>query len=241
MEMGTEKERGGRTESWYQRWRYGHTVVSVILTLLVIFCYSLFVQHHDSTAPSTLEMMGMLIAVSFFGVPHGATDHLVASDIFKDAFPRTWLLVFIALYLALMGIVVLAWNLFPSASLVIFLFMTIVHWGLGDVEDDLIPSHLRYPAVCLALIFLPTKFSPARVTKPGARARQILVHGAIPIVLPCVAFRSQVGAIFTWLIAPANATASTGAASAADASVVAVLDVMQVGSGRSTASTIVKQ
>jgi hypothetical protein len=67
--------------------------------------------------------------------------------------------------------------------------------------------------------------------RPNHHAHQILVHGAIPIVLPCVAFRPQVAAIFTWLIAPANATASTGAAAAADASVVAVLDVMQVSSG----------
>ena len=74
---------------------------------------------------------------------------------------------------------------------------------------------------------VPSRLEP----KPRARARQILVHGAIPIVLPCVAFRPQVGAIFTWLIAPANATASTDAAAAADASVVAVLDVMQASSG----------
>ncbi len=151
MEMGSDG-----IECWYQRWRHGHTVVSVVITLLVTLCYALFV-HHYNAAPSTLEMLAMLFAVSFFGVPHGATDHLVASDIFKGAFPRTWLLVFIALYLALMGIVVLAWNLFPSASLVAFLFMTIVHWGLGDVEDDLVPSHLRYSAVCLALIFRATK------------------------------------------------------------------------------------
>jgi hypothetical protein len=153
MDMGSDKV----VESWYQRWRHGHTVLSVIITLLVTLWYALFVHRFDNAAPSTLEMLGMLFAVSFFGVPHGATDHLVASDIFKGAFPRTWLLVFIALYLALMGIVILAWNLFPSASLVAFLFMTIVHWGLGDVEDDLVPSHLRYSAVCLTLIFRATK------------------------------------------------------------------------------------
>jgi hypothetical protein len=177
MEMvGSEKERGGRaTESWYGRWRHGHTVVSVIITLLVTLCYTLFVQHYDNTAPSTLEMLGMLFAVSFFGVPHGATDHLVASDIFKGAFPRTWLLVFVVLYLALMGIVVLAWNLFPSASLAAFLFMTIVHWGLGDVEDDLVPSHLRYSAVCLSLKFRAKKRPSSKRTRgarppdPGAR------------------------------------------------------------------------
>jgi hypothetical protein len=33
--------------------------------------------------------------LAFFGVPHGATDHLVAASIFRRSFPRCWLLVFV--------------------------------------------------------------------------------------------------------------------------------------------------
>ena len=55
-------------------------------------------------------------------------------------------------------------------------------------------------------------------------ACQVLVHGAIPIIVPCVAFRPQVAAIFAWLVAPAD----HGDAAASEANVAAVLDAMLV-------------
>lgn len=36
-----------------------------------------------------------MAVLAFFGVPHGATDHLVAASIFRRSFPRCWLLVFV--------------------------------------------------------------------------------------------------------------------------------------------------
>jgi Brp/Blh family beta-carotene 15,15'-monooxygenase len=171
-----------------------------------------------------MEIFSMTVAVAFFGVPHGATDHLVASDIFKGPFPRTWLLVFVLVYLFLMGLVILAWNLLPSASLAIFLLLTIVHWGLGDVEDDLVPARIRPAAVYHLHLACAVRSPPAAIeTVPT----QVLVHGAIPIVLPCVAFRPQVGPIFTWLVSPANSTQPGDGDE--DATVATILTTMQVG------------
>ena len=135
-------------ERWYRKWRYWHTVVSVGITVIVTISYFFFLNENALlSVPSSWEILGMLFAVAFFGIPHGATDHLVASDIFKSSFPQTWLFVFLLIYTSLMGLVVLSWNLLPSTSLALFLILTIIHWGLGDVEDDLVPPRMRPAAV----------------------------------------------------------------------------------------------
>lgn len=160
-------------ESWYRCWRHWHTVIAVGITLLITVFYLLFSKSQTlgfNSAPSSIEILSMTCAVAFFGVPHGATDHLVASDIFKGPFPRTWLIVFVLVYLMLMGAVILAWILLPSMSLAVFLLLTIVHWGLGDVEDDLVPSRLRPAAVFLSSFV--SRGLEMSAPSPGAGARR---------------------------------------------------------------------
>lgn len=45
-----------------------------------------------SSTPS--QVVFLAIAVAFFGVPHGATDHLVGYSFFKPAFGQLWLPIF---------------------------------------------------------------------------------------------------------------------------------------------------
>lgn len=129
-----------------------------------------------SFIPSVPEMTTLAVVLALFGVPHGATDHLVAASIFRRSFPRAWLLVFVVMYLSMMAAVVLCWRVAPVFSLVCFLLMSVVHWGLGDAEEDLVPTHLLAVEVC--------------------------VRGCVPILLPCVAFKDHVLTLFSWLIGP---------------------------------------
>ena len=70
------------------------------------------------------------ILIFFIGLPHGAFDGAVASLVgFKtiNQFIR-----FLFYYLILFFFVILFWFYFPIVSLLIFLFMTIAHFGLCD-------------------------------------------------------------------------------------------------------------
>ena len=164
--------------AWYLPVRMRHTEVSAAMTLGFVLLElargpGLVV---GAAMPSVPEMTTLAVVLALFGVPHGATDHLVAASIFRRSFPRTWLLVFVVTYLAMMGAVVLCWKVAPVFSLASFLLMSVVHWGLGDAEEDLLPTQLLAVEVC--------------------------VRGCIPILLPCVAFRAHVSSIFSWLVGP---------------------------------------
>uniref|UniRef100_A0A7S0NC91 Beta-carotene 15,15'-dioxygenase n=1 Tax=Hanusia phi TaxID=3032 RepID=A0A7S0NC91_9CRYP len=124
----------------------------------------------------------LVISLSFLGVPHGATDHLVGDKIFKHSFPNTWLCVFVVVYLAMMGMVIASWFLAPVASLAAFLFLSVIHWGLGDTESDLVPLTLQ--------------------------PLEVLIRGSIPILLPSVLHQEAVSQIFSFLVGMHGDTSS---------------------------------
>ena len=68
--------------------------------------------------------------IFFIGLPHGSFDGAVASLVgFRTKYK---FVKFIFYYLILFFFVILFWFYFPIISLLIFLFMTIVHFGLCD-------------------------------------------------------------------------------------------------------------
>eukprot|EP00282_Hemiselmis_andersenii_P015238 CAMPEP_0114146034 /NCGR_PEP_ID=MMETSP0043_2-20121206/20355_1 /TAXON_ID=464988 /ORGANISM="Hemiselmis andersenii, Strain CCMP644" /LENGTH=157 /DNA_ID=CAMNT_0001240473 /DNA_START=12 /DNA_END=481 /DNA_ORIENTATION=+ len=139
-----DKDAQRRAGGWYGRWRVNHTWVSLLVTGAVISVqvarFGTNAQASIPLVPSQSEVLLLAVAVALFGVPHGATDHLVGASIFQKAFQSLWLPVFVVVYLALMALVVLCWSVAPSFSLAAFLLMSVAHWGLGDVEEDLSPS-----------------------------------------------------------------------------------------------------
>ena len=71
--------------------------------------------------------------VVLIGLPHGAFDGAIAACLGQAKRPVT-MIRFIILYVALAGLVVGLWLVFPVASLIGFLGISIVHFGLGDVH-----------------------------------------------------------------------------------------------------------
>ncbi len=71
--------------------------------------------------------------VVLIGLPHGAFDGAIAACLGHANRPVT-MIRFIILYVALAGLVVGLWLVFPVASLIGFLGISIVHFGLGDVH-----------------------------------------------------------------------------------------------------------
>ncbi len=68
-----------------------------------------------------------LIGTGSIGMLHGALDHHVAFKVDSGGWPR-----FLAGYLGVMGIYGLVWLMLPWLGLVIFLALTVWHFGQGD-------------------------------------------------------------------------------------------------------------
>jgi Brp/Blh family beta-carotene 15,15'-monooxygenase len=71
--------------------------------------------------------------VVLIGLPHGAFDGAIAACLGQANRPVA-MIRFIILYVALTGLIVGLWLVFPVASLVGFLGISIVHFGLGDAR-----------------------------------------------------------------------------------------------------------
>lgn len=105
------------------------------------------------------QMAILLVGIVLVGFPHGAFDHLVAQPVLQPRLGRCWWLPFLLGYLGLTGVVLFAWMIAPAATLALFLAGSVLHFGLGDTEDGLVPE--RVP-----------------------RWLGVLTYGAIPVLLP---------------------------------------------------------
>lgn len=74
-----------------------------------------------------------LLLIFIFGVPHGAFDASIAMTLgyYKDLKSK---FIFIIFYLLISLIVAFTWFLFPQFVLTVFLFISILHFGLGDIN-----------------------------------------------------------------------------------------------------------
>ena len=78
---------------------------------------------------TTLNIISFFL-IFFIGLPHGSFDGAVASLVgFKS---KIQFLQFLFFYLALFFLVILFWLYFPIIALIIFILMTIIHFGLCD-------------------------------------------------------------------------------------------------------------
>ena len=74
-----------------------------------------------------------LILIFVFGVPHGAFDASIALTLgyYKNLKSKFF---FILCYSFLAIATALIWYLIPNITLIIFLFVSIIHFGLGDIS-----------------------------------------------------------------------------------------------------------
>jgi Brp/Blh family beta-carotene 15,15'-monooxygenase len=97
-------------------------------------------------------------AVVLTGMPHGAIDHLVAAQLYDLEYTWTDQAKFYGGYLVLMALYGAFWVVAPVWSLLVFLVMTMYHFGQADLAYwDLPPvqARLLYVSRGLFLIGLP--------------------------------------------------------------------------------------
>ena len=112
-----------------------------------------------------------LAGIVLIGLPHGAFDGAVAMHLgIVNRFSN--LARFVIIYVALAALVVVTWMIAPSISLILFLTISMLHFGAGDVKNG----------------------------QGGLAFSEALAHGGLAIIGISQFHRSEVDEIFSYLI-----------------------------------------
>ena len=89
----------------------------------------------DTFGALGLDPMSMvaLAAIVIIGLPHGAFDGAVALALGYGKTLRS-MFRFIVAYIVIAACVVVFWMVFPTVALLLFLLISMVHFGLGDSQ-----------------------------------------------------------------------------------------------------------
>ena len=137
---------------------------TVVLLLTVVFAAGLGV-------PGWVQYLPFAASLVLFGLPHGAVDHLVPARLAGRATDFRGVLGVVLLYLALSGLCLALWFTAPAAAFVLFVCVTVFHWGAGDLH---------------ALLF----FGPDGLGEMGPPSRALLLvfRGCLPMLVPLLFF-----------------------------------------------------
>ncbi|MFW6384118.1 MAG: Brp/Blh family beta-carotene 15,15'-dioxygenase [Halodesulfurarchaeum sp.] len=123
----------------------------------------------------------LLLSLLVFGLPHGAVDHLVPARFGGLSLGRSLGVVGLG-YAVLGGLYLGLWLLAPLPAAALFIAVTWLHWGQGDVH---------------ALIaFVETPHLASR----GRRIGTLVVRGGLPMLVPLIGFPGRYQAVLgDWL------------------------------------------
>ncbi|MEA1931797.1 MAG: Brp/Blh family beta-carotene 15,15'-dioxygenase [Euryarchaeota archaeon] len=131
-------------------------------------------------APSRgVQLLPFAVSIVIFGLPHGAVDHLTLPWVYDEPPTRRWLAIVGGLYLLVGLAYAMIWFVAPIAAFALFILITWFHWGQGELHPlvELVdPTHLRTRT---------------------ARALTVAARGALPMVVPLVAFPEE----YRWVAA----------------------------------------
>lgn len=114
--------------NWLPAFQRRHTM-AVVALLAAALALSPFFR----TPPLDAQLTLLAAAVIVFGLPHGALD----LNLVRGATGGSWttLAAAVGLYLLAAGAVLAFWVFAPVVALFGFLFIAVLHFGLGDTED----------------------------------------------------------------------------------------------------------
>ncbi|SDQ92209.1 Brp/Blh family beta-carotene 15,15'-dioxygenase [Natronobacterium texcoconense] len=138
------------------------TVVSGLATVAAV-----------DSLPLVYQYLPLVATVLLFGLPHGAVDHLVLPRARRDPVtPRSMAFVGL-LYLVVGASYAVVWFVTPATAFALFILVTLLHWGQGDVYA--------------LLEFVDASHLETRT----ARILALVVRGGLPMLVPLVAFPDQ--------------------------------------------------
>ena len=186
----TSIDRSTSAGTW-ARARHWASVVSLVAGATTIIVGLTIVLLAESV-PLSLQYLPLLVSVLVLGLPHGAVDHLVLPRARNEGVTRRSLAVIGLCYLVIGGTYAAIWALAPAVAFVLFILLTLFHWGQGDVYALVELTGVDY------------------LEGTGSRVLTLLVRGGLPMLVPLVAFPEQyafVAGTLVGLFDPAAAAA----------------------------------
>lgn len=113
-----------------------------------------------------VQYVPFAVSLLIFGLPHGAVDHLVPGRLTGRGVSAGSVAAVVLLYLALGGSYFALWTVVPVVCFALFVLITWLHWGQGDLYSSRAFLGLEGPPVGLAIV----------------------VRGALPMLVPLLAF-----------------------------------------------------
>ena len=86
-----------------------------------------------------------LALIVFIGLPHGALDAAISLSMISSNKRILQLIGILLSYLLLTISVILVWKQFPEFSLLIFLVISVIHFGMADYSAS--PTKLKWPHI----------------------------------------------------------------------------------------------
>lgn len=147
--------------------RYDHITLLAIpsVSILTVLLFSLsFTQ-----IPDIVLYTPFILSALFLGLPHGAVDHIIPNKI-NSKYKSSQIVI---LYLILMTLYLILWYLEPVLSAIIFIIITWIHWGQGDlyVYDSVLNSN--------------------HIVGNLQKVLHIIIRGALPMFVPLYFYRPR--------------------------------------------------
>jgi len=125
------------------------------------------------SVPAGAQYLPLAASVAVLGLPHGAVDHLALERSRGESPTYRGMALVGGLYVLLGGAYLVLWYVAPVPSFVLFVVVTWVHWGQGDV----------YTLVAVEGVdHLRTR---------GQRALAAAVRGGLPMLVPLLSYPGQ--------------------------------------------------
>ena len=144
-----------------------HLIFTIVVSILLIL-YSLF---GSLLISYEAQIFILFFFVVMFGIPHGFYDYSIAKKLYKEK-PSNWFSKFTSIYIITILISLAFWNVFPLVSLIIFLGISLYHFGYEEViYNNLKSSFLK-----------------------------IFIIGSVPVIFPFLFYTNEVLKLFSILI-----------------------------------------
>ena len=106
-----------------------------LTTATLISAFFIGIGLFSPTTIDSISIWVLLISVFIVGIPHGAIDHIIASELFRNSNGLKGHLIFYSSYLLVMAGLGLLWFISPPAGMIIFLLISVYHFGQADMEE----------------------------------------------------------------------------------------------------------
>lgn len=112
--------------------RHTTPLLNLLAVSTALICIVLSVLAPDILKDIELWILGFSIVL--VGIPHGALDHLIAANVFEQGNRLIDHLKFYGWYIVLMVFIAGLWFIYPEAGLLLFLIISVLHFGQADIE-----------------------------------------------------------------------------------------------------------